>query len=307
MQLGVQAAFNEVNQSGGINGRQLTLKTLNDDYETVFAFASTQRLIEKERVFGLIGAVGTPTSRAALPLAEGTGVPFVGAFTGAQLLRGSELSSVLNVRASYHDETERMVAYLENAGRTRVAVLYQNDSYGQDGLAGVKKALDKRGGIELASSWFYPRNTNAVKAAVFRIAQAKPDAVIIIGAYAPTARAIELLRNRLVDDPVFMAVSFVGSNALRDELVELGEPTADVYVTQVVPLPTDKNDELVASYLAAMSAYDADSEPGFVSLEGYLAGRLAAERLEACGTDVTRECFLNVTSSSASIDLDGFR
>ena len=306
MRLGIQAAFKEANDTGGVHGRRLTLKTLNDDYETVFAFANTQLLIDRDRVFGLIGAVGTPTSRAALPLAEAKEVPFVGAFTGAQLLRGSGLTNVLNVRASYHDETERMVEYLESMGRTRVAVLYQNDSYGQDGLAGVQKALDKRG-MTLASSWYYSRNTSAVKAAVFRIARAEPDAVVIIGAYAPTARAIQLLRTRLTDAPVFMAVSFVGSNALKDELARLGESTTGVYVTQVVPLPSDGGDRLVAAYRAALSAYDADAEPGFVSLEGYLAGRLAIKRLEACSTDVTRECFLDVMSGSASIDLDGFQ
>ena len=129
----------------------------------------------------------------------------------------------------------------------------------------------------------------------------------MIGAYRPTAKFIEQLRIRLADDPVFMAVSFVGSDALRDELVKLEEPTSDVYVTQVVPLPGDESDQLVAAYHAALTAYAADAQPGFVSLEGYLAGRLAIERLEACGADVTRECFLNVFGQSTPIDLDGFQ
>ena len=306
MQLGIQAAFHEANQAGGISGRLLKLTTLNDDYEDVFAFASTQQLIERHRVFGLIGAVGTPTSRAALPLAEAGNVPFVGAFTGAQLLREDDQDFILNVRASYHDETEEMVAYLEGMGITRVAVLYQKDSYGQDGLAGVQKALDQRDGMELAAHWYYPRNTTAVKGAAYRIARAEPDAVIIIGAYASTAEFIRQLRLRLMDDPIFMAVSFVGSNALRDELVRIEEPTSDVYVTQVVPLPSDESDQLVAAYRAALSAYDSEAQPGFISLEGYLAGRLAIERLEACGADVTRRCFLNVFDESTSIDLSGF-
>ena len=306
MQLGILAAFKEANDNDGVHGRQLTLKTLNDDYETVFAFSNTQLLIGKERVFGLIGAVGTPTSRAALPLADAGDVPFVGAFTGAQLLRGADQDNVLNVRASYHDETERIAEHLESLGKTRVAVLYQNDSYGLDGLAGVQKALDNRG-MTLASSWYYPRNTRAVKAAADRIAGAEPDSVIVIGAHAPTAELIKQLRLRLVDDPIFMAVSFVGSNALQDELVKLNEPTSDVYVTQVVPLPTDANNQLVAAYRAALSAYDADAEPGFVSLEGYLVGRLAIERLQACGRDVNRECFLNVFDQSTVIDIDGLQ
>ena len=306
MQLGINAAFEEANDNGGVHGRQLSLMTRDDGYESDRAFAITRQLLDQDRVFGLIGAVGTPTSRAALPLAEAGDVPFVGAFTGAQLLREDDQDFILNVRASYHDETEQMVDYLEGMDKTKVAVLYQNDSYGQDGLAGTQNALDMRDGMDLVAHWYYPRNTTAVKAAAYRIAKAKPDAVIIIGAYAPTAKFIRQLRIRLADDPVFMAVSFVGSNALRDELGKLKQSTSDVYVTQVVPLPGDASVPLVAAYRAALSAHDADATPGFVSLEGYLAGRLAIERLEACGADVTRECFLNVFGESTSIDLSGF-
>ena len=282
MKLGILAAFNEANDNDGVHGRELNLTTRDDGYESDLAFAMTRRLIDQDGVFGLIGAVGTPTSRAALPLAEAGDVPFVGAFTGAQLLREDDQDFILNVRASYHDETERMVAYLENEGKTKVAVLYQNDSYGQDGLAGVQNALDMRDGMDLVAHWYYPRNTTAVKAAAFRINKAKPDAVIIIGGYAPTAKFIEQLRIRMMDDPVFMAVSFVGSNALKVQLDELGEDTDGVYVTQVVPLPSDKSNDLVARYRTALSTVGPDEEPGFISLEGYIAGRLAIERLEAC-------------------------
>ncbi len=102
-----------------------------------------------------------------------------------------------------------------------------------------------------------------------------------------------------------MAVSFVGSNALRDELVNLDEPTSDVYVTQVVPSPTDESNQLVAEYQAALSAFDSEAEPGFISLEGYIAGRLVIARLQECGPDVTRECFLVVFAEATTIDISG--
>ena len=301
MRDGIQAAFQEANRAGGVNGRTLTLTSLNDGYETDAAFANTRRLIEDEQVFALIGAVGTPTSRAASPVAHAAGVPFIAPFTGAQLLRDDELTNVLNYRASYHQETEKMVAHLEAQGIAKVAVLYQNDSYGQDGLEGVKLALAKRDDMNLVESWYYRRNTSAVESAVFKIAEAEPEAVIIIGAYAPTARAIEKLRAKLGADTIFMAVSFVGSNALADEL---GSAGAGVYVTQVVPLPDDAANSTVAKYRAALAAYDASAEPGFVSLEGYLAGRLAIAVLEDCGPDVTRACFLKVTQSARAFDVD---
>ena len=146
MRLGIEAAFHEVNRSGGVHGRRLVLETLDDTCETGFAATNTQRLIEKRKVFALIGAVGTPTSRAASPLAHEAGVPFIAPFTGAEFLRDPELDNVLNLRASYYQEAEEMVARLtEDPGVTRVGVLYQNDSYGQNGLDGTTLALERRG------------------------------------------------------------------------------------------------------------------------------------------------------------------
>ena len=301
MMMGISAAFKEVNAADGVHGRMLKLETLDDLYETDPAFANTMKLIDEEQVFALIGAVGTPTSRAALPLAEEAKVPFIAPFTGAQLLRDEALNQVLNFRASYHQETEKMVDLLSQAGKTRVAVLYQNDSYGNDGLEGVKMAVAGQPSMELVASWYYRRNTEAVNSAAFRIAEANPDAVIIIGGYQPAARIIEKLRMKLDPDPTFLAVSFVGSNALANELGAAGQ---GVYVTQVVPLPTDTSRTVVDSYTDALTTYYPQETPGFISLEGYIAGRLAIQRLKACGVELTRECFLDVLSSSHTVTID---
>ena len=299
MRLGIEAAFQERNQAGGVHGRRLELVTKDDRYEPGFAYANTRDLIRKEKVFALIGEVGTPTSRSAARLVDSEAVPFLAPFTGAGFLRNAELGSVVNLRASYAQETEHMVERLtEDLGVTRVAVMYQNDSYGQSGLNGVVEALGRRG-LEPAATWYYERNSTAVKAAVFHIAAANPEAVIMIGAYQPVAKAILLLRTEI--DPVFLAVSFVGSNALAREL---GDEAAGVYITQVVPAPDDSGTPAVAEYMAALNSFDASAEPGFVSLEGYLAGRLAIAGLEACEA-LTRECFLAALRTSESLDLSG--
>lgn len=302
MRLGIQAAFNESNARGGVHGRMLRLESLNDSYESDFARSNTLTLIEKEAIFALIGAVGTPTSRAAAPVAQAEGVPFIAPFTGAEFLRDPQMGTVVNVRASYYQETEEMVARLtEDLGVTDVAVFYQDDSYGRNGLDGATAALERRGLAPVASG-SYPRNTMAVKAATLRIADADPEAVIMIGAYAPVSRAIELLRRDV--DPIFMTVSFVGSHALASEL---GDDVEGVYVTQVVPLPDDGDIPLVARYHAALSEFDTDAEPGFVSLEGYLAGRLAIVGLQACGRELSRECFLDSLRDAGTIDIDGIQ
>ena len=302
MRLGIEAAFHEANAGGGVHGRRLELVSLDDAYEPEAAIANTYQLIEQDQAFALIGAVGTPTSRSATPVAAEAGVPYIAPFTGAEFLRDSAWDNVLNLRASYYQETEEMVARLtEDLGATRIAVLYQDDSFGRAGYRGVRLALDRRA-MEPVSIGLYPRNTTAVKTALLDLRRGKPEAVIMIGAYQPVAALIRWARH-VGMDPTFLTVSFVGSNALAEELGAAGE---GVYVTQVVPFPSDDSLPVVGSYLSALAAYDPGAEPGFVSFEGYLAGRLAVAGVAACGAQVTRECFLGGLRGSDAIDIDGF-
>ena len=302
MRQGIAAAFHEVNRGGGVYGRQLDLLSLDDAYEPEAAIANTLRLIEEESVFALIGAVGTPTSRSAVPVAAPRGVPYIAPFTGAAFLRDAKWDNVINLRASYNQETEEMVARLtEDLGLERIGVMYQDDSFGRAGYRGVRSAMERRG-MEPAAIGLYPRNTMAVKTALLDLSQGSPEAVILIGAYQPVAELIAWARHTGLNS-VFMTISFVGSNALAREL---GPDSAGVFVTQVVPFPTDDSIPVVAAYLSALSVYAPDAEPGFVSFEGYLAGRLAISGLKSCGREVNRICFLDSLSGSDIIDLDGF-
>ena len=303
MRLGLQAAFDEVNQAGGVHGRRLTLETLDDTYEPVAAIANTRELIERHQVFALIGAVGTPTSAAAQPIAMEAGVPYIAPFTGAEFLRDARLRpNVVNVRASYYQETEEMVSRLTgDLGVRRIGVLYQDDSFGRAGLEGVRRATQRRG-LELVATAEYVRNTEAVKIALLDLRRARPEAVIIIGAYKPAA-AIIRWAHRLDFKPSFVNISFVGSSALAKEL---GENGAGVYVTQVVPFPENVELPVVAQYQAALQATAPGAMPGFVSLEGYLAGRLAAEGLRLAGPQPSREGFLKALQQAEAIDLGGF-
>ena len=302
MRLGILAAFNEANADGGVHGRTLELLSLDDAYEPEDAIVMTRHLIEQEEVFALIGAVGTPTSRSATPIARGSGVPYIAPFTGAAFLRDAEWDNIINLRASYNQETEEMVARLtDDLGITRIGVMYQNDSFGRAGFRGVLAALERRD-MELASIGIYPRNTIAVKTALLDLSQGNPQAVIMVGAYEPVARLI-LWARRVGMDAVFMTVSFVGSNALAQEL---GASGAGVLVTQVVPFPEDDSLPVVGSYLDALADHDPAAEPGFVSLEGYLAGRMVITALEQCGSDVERSCLLGQLVDRGSLSIDGF-
>ena len=304
MRYGIQAAFAEANRGGGVFGRQLRLVSLDDSYEPEAAITNSQQLIDEEGVFALIGAVGTPTSRSATPVAKEAGVPYIAPFTGAGFLRDAQqLENVVNLRASYNQETEEMVKRLiEDLDITEIAVLFQDDSFGRAGYSGVLAALERRG-MEPAAVGSYTRNTTAVKTAMLDIQVNEPEAVIIIGAYKPAAAMISWSRFTNFN-PVFINISFVGSNALKEELRAYG---IGVYVTQVVPFPTDDSIPVVADYLAALDAHVPEAVPGFVSLEGYLAGRLAVAILERCGPDVNRDCFTEGLREDGDFDFGGFR
>ena len=303
MRIGIKAAFQEINDRGGVHGRRLELLSLDDAYEPEAAIANTTQLIEREEVFALIGAVGTPTSLSATPVAAAARVPYIAPFTGAAFLREPKWQNVINLRASYDQETESMVAHLTtDLGVSRIAVMYQDDSFGRAGYRGVRRALERRNMAPVAVG-VYPRNTTAVKTGLLDIRNANPGAVILIGAYQPVATLILWARHTGLN-PVFMTISFVGSNALSKAL---GRTGAGVFVTQVVPFPTGKTPRVVAAYRRALAAHAPKAAPGFVSLEGYLAGRLAIAALQRCGKDVTRARFLDSLREADTIDLDGFR
>lgn len=302
MKEGILAAFAEANANGGVNGRNLELVFYDDGYEPEKAIANTKRLIEDDEVFALIGEVGTPTSNAVQPIATDAAVPFIGPFTGAAFLRDPSLGNVINIRGSYDQETEAWIEHLTaDLGVSRIAILYQDDTFGRAGLSGVVKAMEKRG-MQLVAEGTYERNTVAVKTALLAIRKADPEAVVMVGAYKPCAEFIKLAR-KLKLDAVFVNISFVGSNALARELGEQGD---GVVVTQVVPFPWDTSVPLVARYQAALKTANPDAEIGFVSLEGYMVGYFVVQALEKLeDTEVTRAGLLSRIKEVGTFDLEG--
>lgn len=301
MREGIEAAFKEANAKGGVGGKKLELVSRDDGYEPDKAIAATKQLIEQDKVFALIGAVGTPTSAAAQPIATAANVPFIGPFTGAGFLRKPELKNVINLRGSYNEETEAWVKHLtEDLGLKHIAIFYQDDSFGRAGLSGVKAAMDKRH-MQLVAEGTYPRNTTAVKTALLQIARAKPEAVVMVGAYKPCAEFIKLAK-QIKLQAKFVNISFVGSDALAKEL---GPEGAGVVITQVVPLPNDSSLPLVAAYQKALKAANPSAQPGFVSLEGYMVGRLVVEALGTLKGEPTRQALLDAIYAKGKFDLGG--
>jgi len=302
MRDGLLAAFAEQNAKGGVKGRKIELKSRDDGYEPNKSIEASKQLLYDDKVFALVGPVGTPTSLAVVPIAAEGNVPFIGPFTGVEALRTPYKPNVVNVRASYFQETEEWIERLTKDLKVeRISILFQDDSFGRAGLAGVQKAMEKRN-MKLASEGTFERNTTAVRSALLEIRKGNPQAVVMVGPYKPVAEFIKLAK-QIKMDAVFVNISFVGSNALAEELGEVGE---GVVVTQVVPFPDDTSIPLVASYHAALKSAVPNAAPGFVSLEGYMVGRLVIQALDKLSGEPTRKDLL-AALSNGTYDLGGVK
>ena len=305
MQLGTQFHagarlwFDQLNAKGGVGGRQVEIRHLDDGYEPDRCVANTEKLI-KDDVFALFGYIGTPTSLAALPLATSARVPFIAPFTGAMGLREPFKREAFHLRASYDDETALIVKQLIELSQNRIGVFYQNDAYGKAGLSGVTKALAARQ-LKPIAEGTVERNSEDVAAAVAKLAKSGAQAIVQIGAYKACAAFIRQAKQAGYGGK-FYNVSFVGTQALADEL---GKDGAGVVVSQVVPSPYNPARPVSREFVAA-AKQQGRVQANFSSMEGYLAAKLFTEGLKRAGGKPTREALI-AALESINEDFGGYR
>ena len=305
MQLGTQFHagarlwFDQLNAKGGVGGRQVEIRHLDDGYEPDRCVANTEKLI-KDEVFALFGYIGTPTSLAALPLATSARVPFIAPFTGAMGLREPFKREAFHLRASYDDETALIVKQLIELSQNRIGVFYQNDAYGKAGLSGVTKALAARQ-LKPIAEGTVERNSEDVAAAVAKLAKSGAQAIVQIGAYKACAAFIRQAKQAGYGGK-FYNVSFVGTQALADEL---GKDGAGVVVSQVMPSPYNPARPVSREFVAA-AKQQGRVQANFSSMEGYLAAKLFTEGLKRAGGKPTREALI-AALESINEDFGGYR
>lgn len=295
---GALLAFDFINQRGGVNGRRIELRSLDDGYEPERCVANTRKLLD-EGVTALFGYIGTPTSLAALPLATNAKVPFFAPFTGAEALRTPFNRYAFHVRASYNDECEEIVQQLKSVGIKKVAVFYQNDAYGQAGLSGMQEALKKHGLAPVASATV-ERNSVEVTAAVKTILAAQPEAIVQVSAYKSCAAFIRQARKAMFLGN-FYNLSFVGAQALA---TELGQDSRGVVVSQVVPFPFSGTNPLAQEY--AQRAKAANRELSYTGMEGFIAAKVMIEGLRRAGNNVSADSLVSALEGLKDFDVGGF-
>jgi len=289
--LGATAYLHAINDEGGIFGRKIQLLAFDDGYDPDKAPACFKRMT-REGVFALGFFVGTPTAKVYVPLAQEEKIPVVGLFTGAQLLYEPLKHYVINVRASYYDETREQVDKLWDVNLRKVGVIYQDDAFGKTVLDGIKLALQKHNSAPAGLGTF-ARNTLDVEEGLKTVMAARPQAVVVVGPYAPVA-AIVKKAHALGWRPQFLTVSFVGT---EEFIKEAGADADGTIITQVIP-PYDRIDlPTVALYRKYLAKYDPSTPPSFVSFEGFVDAMVLVEGLKRAGKDVTRERFITAIES----------
>ena len=309
MKLGIDTAFNRINDAGGVSGRMLRLYAADDGYEPTRTLDGMKQLYEKDQVFGYIGNVGTPTAAIAIPYALERRTLFFGAFTGSGILRNDPPDRyVFNYRASYTEETAAVVNYLIRLRRLQprqIAVFAQQDSYGDAGFAGVAKAFRALGINDSAILRLnYKRNTIDVDEAIGQLkAQKVPiKAIVMVATYRAAAKFIEKTREAY-PGLIYSNVSFVGSTALADELMLLGPRYASgVIVTQVVPAVGGYS-SAVLEYKNALAKYFPGEAPDYVSLEGYIAANVLIQAIQKTGPQIDTERLIDNLEAMRNLDL----
>src|SRR5687767_9421301 len=300
MRNGIKAYFDYVNEKGGVHGRKLQLVAEDDKYEASVAPGVSKKLIESHKVFALLGYVGTPTAAAHLPVVIQAKVPLVGLFTGAEILRDPFSRYIFHVRASYYDETEKIVEQVVSTGGRKISVFYQADAYGEAGRKGAELALERRK-MKIHSSGTVERNTVAVEEAAKAIHASQPDAVVMVSAYTSIAAFVRAMQKQ-GSGATFYNVSFVVSKALADAL---GKDGVGVAISQVVPFPWGTAVPVVKEYqqLAKKGGF---TDYNFSALEGYLTAKVMVEGLKRTGKNLTREGFIDSMEKMGDVDLGGF-
>ena len=307
---GIQAAFRERNDQGGVNGRSLELVSLDDAYEPEQAAENAERFVSEDSVLAVIGGVGTPTAKRIAPLLRTAKIPFVGPFTGADFLRDAkQYPNVVNLRAGYFDETRMLVDHIvRDRVKSRLGIIYQDDAFGRSVLRNYKKVLDEYD-IPILAKTSFSRNTHAVHASLFALAKADLDAILIVGTYSANSEIINLA-NSLGHEYIIANLSFVLSYELKKMV---NAPSDRILVTEVMPDANDTNRQVVRKFQRALGAeYGQQAGPvedmiNEVSLEGYILGRFVITVMERMGDELTREQFMVQALLSGPVAIDDWK
>lgn len=296
---GAQLYFDALNARGGINGRKIKLIAKDDKYEVQRSVDNINSYLDKDEVFALFGTFGTPNNEALIPLAQKAGVPVVAPYTGALSVRNRTSRGVFNIRASYAEETEKLVEHLSTLNMRKLAIAHQDNAFGREVLAAALASLNKRGITPLIVV-SVQNDANDAASAAARIVAAAPEGVILGLAGKPTVETIRHL-NRLQRGIALYAPSVL---AAPNNLRALGKDGAGVAVTQIVPFPFNAATPVVREY-QSIAVAAGEKEFSHLALEGFINAKVASEGLRRAGRSLTRANFVEALDGLRNYDVGG--
>ena len=298
--IGANIWFDHINDNGGIRGKTIKFIAYDDKYEPQNTAHNLDRLLNEDKAFALFGFVGTPTIKKIFPKVTSVQLPMVASYTGAAFLRQDGADGVVNFRTSYQNEIDTLVEHLHvTQGLTRFAIFYQNDVFGEEGYIATVNAL-KNHGLSLSGEGTYKRNTLSIRHALHEIQSTNPQAIIMVGAYKPSAHFIKVAREQGLKDVVFCPISFVNADAL---VVELGHQTKNILFSQTVPSYDPAASIAAKEYTTLLEHYAPGHPPSFASFETFLAAKTFTRAVELTTGRLTRGKLLDVLSSHQHINL----
>jgi ABC-type branched-subunit amino acid transport system substrate-binding protein len=296
---GAKVYFDAVNAKGGIHGRKIVLESMDDGFDPKKSPEVVKKLIEEKNVFALFLSRGTPTNEAAYPVLEQNKIPLIGPSTGAMSMYNPPRKYMFPVRASYHSETFKIVPQLVNMGINRVALLYVDDSFGKDALAGAQKAMsdNKLTPVAVAS---HARGAVKLDEAVAIIAKADPQAVIMLTVLDAGVAFVKEMK-KAGRNPVFLTLSNNSSNAF---IKNLGEDGWGVAVSQVSPYPFSGTMPITKEFLDLVKG-SKDVTASYSAMEGFISAKVLVEGLRRAGPKPTREKLIAGLETMNRYDMGG--
>ncbi|GIZ50807.1 ABC transporter substrate-binding protein [Noviherbaspirillum aridicola] len=298
MNEGAQAYFDEINAQGGVHGRKIELKTLDDKFDPALTVANGETLIKKEGVFAMFLGRGTPHTQALLPLLEENGVPLLAPSTGAAQFHQPVRKLLFNIRAKYQDEVVRAIEHFNTVGVRAIAILHVDDAFGQDGLEGFRKGMEAQK-LTPVGIFKFARVKPDVKAAAAEVIKANPAALIVVSSAKNTVDVIKEIRAQGGN----MQIMTMSNNSSDAFVKDLGPAGAGVIVTQVTPAPHLLSTKLGQEF--NVLARKRKVTISYPAIEGFVNAKVLVEGLRRAGPNLTREGFVRALESMQRVDFGG--
>jgi ABC-type branched-subunit amino acid transport system substrate-binding protein len=302
IQAGVQTYLKFVNDRGGVNGRQVVLKTLDDDNKIEKAESNAMQLVEKDKVFMLFGSIEGGPSTAVMKVANKLSVPFFGPMAGSPTLRRPFQPLVFPVRAEHREEFKALITQAKNLGMSKVAFLRSDSEVGLQHLANVKLICAELG-AELVADLPFKGDINEaqIDKLVQQTEQSGAQVVLNHGSGGVYEAFIRKARGKGV------RLTFYGVNSGSTQLVKhLGALSHGMVFSQVVPSPWERKTSITREYQDEFVKARPGEEFSYGSLEGYVTAKALVMALRLAGQSPTREGFVSALDGSR-LDLNGLK